>query len=244
MQLRLPDRYGKTASVSLLAKIKRSKLGENCSIQQWSRVSDSTLGIRCKVGKYALIKASHCLGHNSIASHVHLNRVSLGMYSYIARSSILKDLSIGKFCSIGPNVRNRLGNHPIQDFASTHPAFYSPDSPPGTFVREQYFDEFGEDVRVGNDVWIGADTLLMDGITIGNGAVIAARSVVTQDVPPYAIVGGTPARLIRFRFDEETIDRMQQVNWWDKDLSWIQAHASLFRDVQKLIDALDAEGLT
>ncbi|MGZ0655528.1 xenobiotic acyltransferase family protein [Coraliomargarita sp. W4R72] len=241
MQFHLLGRSGKAASVSLLATVKKSQLGENCCIKKWGRVSHSTLGPDCRIGTRAVVKMSQCFGNNSLGSRVHLNRVSLGLYSYIARDSILKDISIGKFCSIGPNVRNQLGNHPTQVFVSTHPAFYSPDSPPGTFVEEEYFDEFGEDVRVGNDVWIGADSLLMDGITIGDGAIIAARSVVTQDVPPYAIVGGTPAKMIRFRFDEETIDCMQKLNWWDQDPSWIQQHAPLFRDAQQLIEALKTE---
>ena len=107
-------------------------------------------------------------------------------------------------------------------------------------MDEQYFDEFGDNVCVGNDVWIGADSLLMDGVTIGDGAVVAARSVVTQDVPPYAIVGGTPAKLIRYRFDEETIESLGNLKWWDQELPWIQERVSLFRDVEELIEASGA----
>lgn len=76
---------------------------------------------------------------------------------------------------------------------------------------------------VGNDVWIGARALIMSGVNIGNGAVVAAGSVVTKDVPPYAIVGGNPAKIIRYRFDASVIDKLQQIAWWDWPDDKIQA---------------------
>ena len=95
-----------------------------------------------------------------------------------------------------------------------------------------------KNVSIQNDVWIGAGALLMDGVTIGNGAIVAARSVVTKDVPPYAIVGGTPAKLIRYRFDEDEIEFLEELQWWNKDLSWIEKHVGLFHDVQKFMKAI------
>lgn len=228
-------------SVSFFASVKTSKLGDRCRIKRWARVSASTLGEQCVIGRNVVVDSSICEGYNNLASRVQLKRASLGIHSYIARDTSLRDLSVGRFCSIGSNVRNRPGNHPTRGFVSTHPAFYSPNAPTGAFVEKQYYNEFGENVRIGHDVWIGTDSLLMDGVTVGDGAIVAARSVVTKNVPPYAIVGGTPAKLIRYRFDELTIQSMLKLRWWDRGLDWINQNASLFRNPESFL-AASADG--
>ena len=226
-----------SAIISALANVKRSSVGNGCSIGKRSHISRSQLGAMCTIDQRVKIKESSLAGFNAIASRVRLNKISLELYSYIATGTSLEEISIGKFCSIGPGVRNHLGNHPVQVFVSTHPAFYSPDLPKGAFVEQRHFEEFGKNVSIGNDVWIGAEALLMDGITIGNGAIVAARAVVTKDVPPYAIVGGTPTKLIRYRFDEEMIALLEKSQWWDRDLLWIKEHIHLFHDVQEFAKA-------
>lgn len=222
-----------SASVSVLAKVSKSSIGRDCSIARGSRVISSTLGEKCEVERRVNIKGSTLAGFNAIASRVRLKNVTLGVYSYIAKETSLVDISIGKFCSIGNRVKNNLGNHPSRVFVSSHPAFYSPNAPTESFVDREYFEEFGEDVCIMNDVWIGAGAVLMDGVTIGNGAIVAARSVVTKDVPPYAIVGGVPAKIIRYRFNDEEIELLEKSQWWDKDLSWIEENAHSFHDVKK-----------
>lgn len=102
-------------------------------------------------------------------------------------------------------------------------------------MDKQLFDEYGKNIVVGNDVWIGADCLLMDGIKIGNGSVIATRSVVTKDVPPYAIVAGAPAKIIRFRFSDEQIKALETIKWWDWDLSRIEQSADTFSNIDEFI---------
>jgi virginiamycin A acetyltransferase len=94
------------------------------------------------------------------------------------------------------------------------------------------------DTVIGNDVWIGYDTLIMPGVTIGNGAIIAARSVVTADVPPYTIVGGNPAQMVRLRFDADSARRLQSVAWWDRPMTWISRHLNQIRAGD--VDALES----
>jgi acetyltransferase-like isoleucine patch superfamily enzyme len=164
--------------------------------------------------------------------------VSVGRYSYVSNNAGLEDVEIGSFCSIGPRVLNHLGNHPSRTFVSTSPVFYTPHAPVPSFATEETFPGYGEKVKIGHDVWIGAEVLLMDGVTVGNGAIVAARSVVTHDIPPYAIVGGIPARLIRYRFDEKTIQRLEAFKWWDKDIEWIKSNVDGFQDIARFAEVI------
>src|SRR5690606_12842951 len=121
-----------------------------------------------------------------------------------ARNTQISDARIGRFCSIGSDARIGLGGTHPTDRVSTHPAFYSP-MPRSqlTFAQKASFEEYPGSVIIGNDVWIGAGATIVDGVSIGDGAIVAARSMVTKDVPPYAIVGGVPSKLIRYRIPEE-----------------------------------------
>ena len=121
-------------------------------------------------------------------------------------------LSIGSFCSIGGNVKIFLGGEHRSDWVTTYP-----------FCR--YWQGFSHisghprtkgDVSIGNDVWIGAEALIMSGVTIGDGAIVGARTVVTRDVPPYGIVVGNPARLIRKRFSDAQISELLALKWWEE----------------------------
>jgi carbonic anhydrase/acetyltransferase-like protein (isoleucine patch superfamily) len=98
-----------------------------------------------------------------------------------------------------------------------------------------YFEEYRQTI-IGNDVWIGARAILIDGITVGDGAVIGAGAVVTKDVPPYAIVGGVPAKIIKYRFEPEVIEFLLASQWWNKDRSWIEENISLFSDVKRYME--------
>lgn len=206
---------GRNCAVLAEARVlKGNRLGDHTIVGRKSRVGRSTLGSRCT------LEAEVELYNSTLADHVQLQRrscvtdVNIGRYTYVGRNAYLNLATIGAFSSIGPAVLLGLGEHPI-DFTSTSPAFYSTRRQCGeTFAPADVFPE-RRPIIVGNDVWIGARAFIRDGVTIGDGAIVAAGAVVTRDVPPYAIVGGTPAKLIRLRFDESVIARLLAIAWWN-----------------------------
>jgi acetyltransferase-like isoleucine patch superfamily enzyme len=159
-----------------------------------------------------------------------LQNSSIGDHSYINGNTRIKNTTIGKYCSIASGVKIVLGAHPT-DLISLHPAFYAVNKPMETYADKQYFNEYRE-VKIGNDVWIGEDVMIPGGVTIGDGAVIASRAVVTKDVAPYSVVGGVPARHIKYRFDDEKIKALKEIRWWDRDEKWIRENFKLFLNVE------------
>ena len=145
-----------------------------------------------------------------------VNHTSIGNYTYIGRNSLIQNTKIGNYCSISHEVICGLGRHPLNLF-STSPVFYRKNNPLCLQIVDKNMD-FEEylPVNIGHDVWIGTRAIIMDGVNVGNGAVIAAGAVVTKDVPPYAIVGGVPAKIIKYRFERDLVDE-QQKEWWNND---------------------------
>lgn len=126
-------------------------------------------------------------------------------------------LIIGKFCAIGRSVRFIMNgaNHKMDGF-STYPFYIFGGGWEEHVPAQDDMPNKGNTV-IGNDVWMGYEALVMPGVTIGNGAIVASRSVVTSDVAPYAIVGGNPARVIKSRFPEKTVEELEEIAWWDWD---------------------------
>lgn len=155
-------------------------------------------------------------------------QVHFGEYTYGEPTIMSWDystkLKIGKFCSIARGVVFLLGGEHRVDWVSTFPFnIFLPNWP--TINNATGHPRTKGDIEIGNDVWIGQNSLILSGVKIGNGAVIAASSVVTKDVEPYSIVGGNPARLIRYRFDTDTISKLQSIKWWDFPIDEIEANA-------------------
>lgn len=137
----------------------------------------------------------------------------LGRHSYIGYDSTVINASIGRFCSIANRVTVGGAMHPMH-FVSTSPVFLSHrDSVKAKFATHDYLPVIK--TVIGHDVWIGEGAFVKAGVTVGNGAVIGMGAVVTKDVPPYAIVAGNPAKLIRFRFEESVVDALIETAWWD-----------------------------
>ena len=174
---------------------------------------------------------------------VAIDPCKIGAYSYLSHGCKVADArtTIGKYCSIGVDVVLGTSRHPT-DWLSTSPIQYIKGFkgfPAGVapMMPNQHAFESTLPVVMGNDVWIGMRSIIMDGVKIGDGAVIGAGAVVTKDVPPYAIVVGVPAKLIRYRFDTKTIDRLLATKWWNEDDSVL---ATLdFRNVAACLERLE-----
>jgi len=176
--------------------------------------------------------------YNVIYDKVSLRCVEIEDFSYIASNSRVTNSKIGKFCCIGSDVIIGPGKHPSRSFVSSHPIFYSPAGQSQiTFVTEAIFDEFAQ-INIGNDVWIGTRAIILDGITIGNGAIVGAGSVVTKDIPPYAIAAGIPATILRYRFDTTEIAFLAQLKWWDRDITWLRENSGKFSNIKEFISIL------
>lgn len=169
-----------------------------------------------------------CFGkYVTLYSGVYVNKVCIGDMTYVAQRSRLFNCAVGKYCSIGPDARIGLGIHPTT-YLSTHPAFYCKIKKAGmSFVKKDKFVQ-SKRVVIGNDVWVGSNVIVYDGINIGNGSIIAANSVVNVDVPPYAICGGVPCKIIKFRFEKNIISTLENLKWWDLSFDQLRIKADLF----------------
>lgn len=165
---------------------------------------------------YKYINGSSVFEPKSILfKKIKISNSTIGKYTYFAGQGCVNNASVGKFCSIADGVKIGVGLHPI-DLLSTHPATFSKSTifPYRLFSQEKAVTE-SERVTIGNDVWIGLNAIVLDGVTVGNGAVIAAGSVVSKNVDDFAIVGGVPAKLIKYR--KSINDSLDGRQWWDLD---------------------------
>ncbi|RXJ84871.1 CatB-related O-acetyltransferase [Arcobacter sp. CECT 8985] len=136
----------------------------------------------------------------------------IGSYTYIGKNCNITKSTIGRYCSIANNVSIGQGEHDLTKISTS-----------SLFYNEGYDELTKESCIVGNDVWVGTDVVILRGVSIGDGAVIGANSVVTKDIPPFAIVAGSPAKLIRYRFNEEKINEIIESKWWSEELRGARA---------------------
>ncbi|WP_158974674.1 CatB-related O-acetyltransferase [Cellulophaga sp. L1A9] len=182
-------------------------------IQNTKRFSNS------KIENGACFNDDVCIGENSrVCENVVINHASIGTFTYINYGSLIQHAEIGNFCSISHGVRIGLGAHPT-NLISTSPLFYKVQNAFNYKLIDKDVEfKQNQKITIGHDVWIGAESLIMDGVTIGHGVVVAAGAVVTKNVPAYAIVGGVPAKIIRYRFNNEKINMLLNSEWWNMDL--------------------------
>lgn len=162
----------------------------------------------------------------------------IGKYSYICKNTGVINSEIGNFCSIASGVSIGPANHTTY-LVSTSPVFTEKRNAVGrSFSPDSSLKYMPKRTIIGSDVWIGGKATIMQGIRIGDGAVIGAGAVVTKDVPPYAIVGGVPAKIIKYRFNQQLIQKLSKIKWWEWEDEKIKANLSMFRttpDVDNLL---------
>lgn len=173
-------------------------LGDEPSIHRTASVRASTFGRFCEVGARTKVAES-----------------SFGDYAYVVNDSDIIYTTVGKFCSIAAHTRINPGNHPLERVALSHFTYRS--SSYGMGPDDSAFFDWRRSFRcvMGNDVWIGHGAVVLPGVKIGNGAAIGAGAVVSKDVPPFAIVVGTPGKVLRYRFLPEIVTALERIAWWD-----------------------------
>ena len=158
--------------------------------------------------------------------------VELGDYSYISGPrSYVEDAQIGKYCSIARQTTIGVSGHNYE-WVTTSPVIVSTHY---GFVEKNCMEPQRERPVIGNDVWIGMNATIMRGVKIGDGAIVAAGAVVTKDVAPYSIVGGNPAKHIKYRFSEEVIGKLLEIKWWDWDEEKIRENSAIFYDTENFV---------
>ncbi len=199
------------AQVFRMARVKNSQMGRHTSLGDCSRLDDSVLHDYARIDRYN-----------------HLFHAILGEHSYTGPQTVIMHATIGRFTSISWGVTIGGAEHDCNRL-TTHSFLYNnhdklrPEGLPA-------YDRFASKCEVGSDVWIAANATINRDVTVGDGSVIGANAVVTKDVPPYAIVAGVPARIIRFRFPEEFIQRLLQIQWWNFPDEIIRRHFQLFKE--------------
>lgn len=216
------------------------KLLRNCYYRFYNQIL-----YKCQIERNCDTCSSVFEGYNRISHHTCFSKGYIGRYSYIGANCMLSRAHIGRYTSIGNFVKVITSIHPISH-VSTSPVFYSNQRKYSLTKIRLFQDSLmikENSVIIGNDVWIGDNVLLKGGIEIGDGAIIAMGSVVTKDVPPYAVVGGVPAKIIKFRFGEDDIKWLLERRWWDADPKELANTLNEMCDINKYKEIFEYEDM-
>lgn len=206
-------------------KLLRSKAKHrDCSINTPWIHPNTTLGANCMVGRNVEIGP----------------RVRIGDYSYVNAGTVIASGDIGSFVSIGYNCQIGMPEHPTR-FLSTSPRVYGRRN---VFGIPEAWEDYPSPPVIGADVWVGSNAVILQGVEIGTGAVVAAGAVVTKNVAPFAIVGGVPARQIKYRFSPSQISAANQLRWWEMGKEEIMLLESVFSAGDQWMEALDRLGIS
>ena len=202
-----------------------------------------------KISNLSFVSANNRIDPRAVIYRmVKMKSSSIGRYSYVGNDTDVECADIGQFCSISDHCRIGMGGHTLSHISSC-PLFTQRING----CQEQWVDQDIHAVEekravLGNDVWVGSHVLINGGVTVGHGAVIGAGAVVVKDVPPYAIVGGVPAKVIRYRFSPEIIEKLLELQWWNLPDETLKEHIALFQqdnftveDIAQFMDIIENE---
>lgn len=202
---------------------------ENVTIYDKVRITDSIIENNSVIGDFSRINNSSLLGYNRVDRNTLVYYSVLDMYTYIGSNSVVMHSEIGKFCSISWGVTIGPGNHDYKKMSS-HDFLYNDFYGLKPFDEKPVYDRFANKTCIGNDVWIGTGATILNGVKIGDGAVIGANTIVTKDVPPFAIFVGNPGRVVSYRFEKEQIDEILSIKWWDLPHDEIKKSFEIFKE--------------
>lgn len=233
---------GENVTIGNNVKIRGNEIKSNSTIGSDSIILNSKIGLNSSIGKNNQIIDSFLPSHFSTEEGCKINQsilygnIKIGRYTSLWGPNLdintgKSNINIGNFCSIARNVTMQTYNHNSKKMTSY-------------FIGQNFFKEKWENehvykkvgIEIKNDVWIGSHSVILGGVTIHNGAVVAANSVVNRDVPAFSIVGGNPAKIIGYRFDEKTIKTIEKIAWWEWTNDKISLNKHLFENEFNDID--------
>ncbi len=209
-----------------------SNISTSASVYKNARIIRSTVGNNSSVGDFTTVRDSNIGYYSQVQRHCDLLRTQIGNYTVIEKNAVLHDVKIGSFCEMSWYCSAGGDNHNY--LLPTVHQFYWQNSfgfetEKDTVGESNFYKKlYSEECTIGNDVWIGSGVTINRKVHVGNGAILASGCVVTHDVPDYAIVGGVPAKIIKYRFDERTIQRLLNIAWWNWPHEVIKENRHLF----------------
>lgn len=203
--------------IDTTAELVDCKVDDSANIHAQVSLIRAVIGRMCMIGRFSKLAYS-----------------SLGDMSYVGEYSVVINSEIGKFTSISWGVTIGPEEHDYTR-VTNHSFLYSTKS--FKLVPEKQYSPFVNECIIGNDVWIGCNSTILRGVKVGDGAVIGANSLVTKDVPPYAIVVGSPAKVLKYRFGQNIIEKLINLKWWEIPIDRISANYELF-SAQPTLDVI------
>lgn len=216
---------GKDCIIENVSGPDTSKIYNNC------RIYNTQLNTLSTIGDFSTVRDSSIGERSTIQRYGDIWRLKMGRYTCVGRVSTIQATEIGSFCALADYLTIGCDDHDYK-MLTTHPFWHNASwgiNEDVEFSKYYLEKEYEQPCSIGNDVWMGAGVIVCRNVKIGNGCVIGAGAVITRDIEPYSVVVGTPGRVIKKRFDDNTIERLEKAHWWDLPIDVIKSNLHLFK---------------